>query len=155
MKINIPGYKTLDLKYLLLDYNGTIATDGEIPVKIKEKLVSLAETFEIYVLTADTHGTAISMCEELPLEIQTFPSDTAMQSKLAIASKLGLNECVALGNGRNDYLMCAKCGLSIAVLGEEGTSGKLLMQADVCVKSILDGLELLEKPKRLIATLRG
>ncbi|HLQ40305.1 MAG TPA: ATPase P, partial [Tetragenococcus sp.] len=86
MKINIPGYKTLDLKYLLLDYNGTIATDGEIPVKIKEKLVSLAETFEIYVLTADTHGTAISMCEELPLEIQTFPSDTAMQSKLAIAS---------------------------------------------------------------------
>ena len=25
MRIEIPGYKTMDLKYLILDYNGTIA----------------------------------------------------------------------------------------------------------------------------------
>lgn len=28
MRIEIPGYKTMDLKYLILDYNGTIAKDG-------------------------------------------------------------------------------------------------------------------------------
>lgn len=28
MIIEIPGYKTLDLDYLVLDYNGTIAVDG-------------------------------------------------------------------------------------------------------------------------------
>ena len=28
MNIQIPGYKTLDLSFLVLDYNGTIAVDG-------------------------------------------------------------------------------------------------------------------------------
>mgnify|MGYP002766063850 CR=1 FL=1 len=35
MRIEIPGYKTMDLKYLILDYNGTIAKDGIIPEKRK------------------------------------------------------------------------------------------------------------------------
>ena len=30
MHIEIPGYTTLNLKYLLLDYNGTIALDGRM-----------------------------------------------------------------------------------------------------------------------------
>ena len=36
MHIEIPGYKTLDLKYLLLDYNGTIAVDGRLSDSVKE-----------------------------------------------------------------------------------------------------------------------
>ena len=31
MRIEIPGYKTMDLKYLILDYNGTFAIDCIIP----------------------------------------------------------------------------------------------------------------------------
>ena len=60
MIIEIPGYKTLDLDYLVLDYNGTIAVDGLIPPAIKERLLLLGDSFKIYVLTADTHGTASS-----------------------------------------------------------------------------------------------
>ena len=56
MIIEIPGYKTLDLDYLVLDYNGTIAVDGLIPPAIKERLLLLGDSFKIYVLTADTHG---------------------------------------------------------------------------------------------------
>ena len=41
MIIEIPGYKTLDLDYLVLDYNGTIAVDGLIPPAIKERLLLL------------------------------------------------------------------------------------------------------------------
>ena len=155
MKVDIPGYKILNLEYLLLDYNGTIAVDREIPAAVKEKLLSLSKTFKIYVLTADTHGTAAQRCADLPVEIKTFPNGTAMQSKLAIAKSLGLEKCAAVGNGRNDCLMCKECVLSIAIAGREGASGRLISQADVCVTSIVDGLELLEKPKRLIATLRG
>ena len=72
MIIEIPGYKTLDLDYLVLDYNGTIAVDGLIPPAIKERLLLLGDSFKIYVLTADTHGTAAAMCDGLPLEIMTF-----------------------------------------------------------------------------------
>ena len=89
IKIEIPNYKTLELEYLVLDYNGTIALDGEIRDAVKERLLKLAEDLEIHVLTADTHGTAKKMCEGLPLKIQTFPTDGALDEKLAVVEKLG------------------------------------------------------------------
>lgn len=155
MKITIPGYKELDLEYLVLDYNGTIALDGAIPEEVKDALRRLSDCFSIYVLTADTHGTARTMCEGLPLKIMTFPSDTAMESKLSIVRSLGPDRCAAVGNGRNDCLMCKESALSIAVMAEEGACSALIASTDICTRSILDALSLLEKPKRLIATLRG
>ena len=155
MIIEIPGYKTLELKYLLLDYNGTIALDGAIPETVKERLKYLANEFEIYVLTADTHGTAKQMCEGLPVQIMTFPSDAAMYEKLRITKELGAEQCVAMGNGRNDILMCQEAELSIAIVGPEGACSKLISETDVCVTCITDALDLLRMPKRLIATLRG
>ena len=89
MNIQIPGYKTLDLFFLVLDYNGTIAVDGQIPPEVREALVRLSKDFQIHVLTADTHGTARAMCQGLPLTIQTFPAGSAMDSKLAIVRSLG------------------------------------------------------------------
>lgn len=62
MNIQIPGYKTLDLSFLVLDYNGTIAVDGQIPPEVREALVRLSKDLQIHVLTADTHGTARAMC---------------------------------------------------------------------------------------------
>ena len=62
MKIDIPGYKELELSCLVLDYNGTIALDGTIAPETKEAICRLSHTYSIYVLTADTHGTAASNC---------------------------------------------------------------------------------------------
>ena len=126
MNIQIPGYKTLDLFFLVLDYNGTIAVDGQIPPEVREALVRLSKDFQIHVLTADTHGTARAMCQGLPLTIQTFPAGSAMDSKLAIVRSLGPERCVSIGNGRNDCLMCKESALSISVIGEEGAYSKLL-----------------------------
>lgn len=155
MRIDIPDYKTLDLKYLVLDYNGTIAVDGEIPDAVKERLVKLSKELEIYVLTADTHGTARQMCEGLPLKIHTFPTNGALEEKLAIVGELGADQCAAIGNGHNDKLMCRASALAIAVMEREGMCGRLLGEADVCTRSIEDALDLLIYKKRLIATLRG
>jgi len=155
MTIQIPGYKELTLDYLVLDYNGTIALDGAIPQAVKDSIIRLSKELTIYVLTADTHGTAKAMCDGLPLTIMTFPSDTAMDSKLKIVRSLGPDRCAAIGNGRNDCLMCKESALSIAVMGEEGACSALISSTDICTRSILDALSLLEKPKRLIATLRG
>ena len=111
MNIQIPGYKTLDLSFLVLDYNGTIAVDGQIPPEVREALVRLSKDLQIHVLTADTHGTARAMCQGLPLTIQTFPAGSAMDSKLAIVRSLGPERCVSIGNGRNDCLMCKESAL--------------------------------------------
>lgn len=67
---------------------------------------------------------------------------------------MGSGNVVAIGNGSNDGLMLAKAALGIIVLGPEGAAVKALQQADVLVKDINDGLDLLLYPKRLVATLR-
>ena len=155
MKINIPGCRTLDLEYLVLDYNGTIAVDGVIPEEARERLKKLAGIFRIYVVTADTHGNVRAECAGLPVEIRTFPSGDAASEKKKIVEELGGEKCVCMGNGRNDMLMCQSAGLAIAVMDKEGMYGGLAAQADVCVGSMQEGLDLLTNEKRLIATLRG
>lgn len=155
MKIDIPGFRPLDLSYLILDYNGTVAIDGIMPDTVKQRLQVLAEDLQIYILTADTHGTAKENCQGLPLTIQTFPTENAMMEKLKIVGDLGAGHCVAVGNGRNDVEMLKACALSIAVMDKEGMYGRLLAEADVCVHCMEDALDLLCSPKRLTATLRG
>ena len=155
MRIDIPEYKTMDLKYLVLDYNGTIAEDGVISGGVKEQLKKLSGIYEIYVLTADTHGTAKAMCEGLPLTIQTFPSGAAAEEKKKIIEKLGKEQCIAVGNGRNDVPMCEQAELSVGVIGAEGAYGKLIGSVDICVRSIEETLDILGKNTRLVATLRG
>ena len=155
MHIEIPGYTTYDLKYLLLDYNGTIALDGQMKESVKELIREVSKDLEVYILTADTHGTAAAECEGLPVTLKTFPTDTAMDSKLEILNQLGADSCCTFGNGRNDLLMCRESALSVSVIGEEGCYSKLITQTNITVKNIEDGFDLLLKPKRLTATLRG
>ena len=155
MKIEIPGYKELDLNYLVLDYNGTIAMGGEIKESVKERICRLAQEFEIVVLTADTYGTAREACKDLPVRIETFPNDNALPAKMAVVEELGLSSCVAIGNGRNDKLMLRASALAIAVLEQEGMCSRLLGEADVCTRSIEDAMDLMLYPVRLVATLRG
>ena len=78
-----------------------------------------------------------------------------MLSKLEILDILDRTHCCAIGNGRNDVLMCASSELSICIMGEEGCYSHLINETHITVKSIENALELLLKPKRLIATLRG
>ena len=153
--VEIPGYQKLQMRYLILDYNGTIALDGALQKGVAERLQQLSEQLEIYIVTADTHGTVRKLCQQLPVQIHTFPTSEAAEEKRKIVETLGADHCVCIGNGRNDLEMCQIAGLSVAVMGEEGMCGKLGAKADICVRNITDGLDLLLYTKRLIATLRG
>ncbi len=155
MIVEIPGYQTLELNTLLLDYNGTIAADGIIPDSVKERICKLAAEFRILVLTADTHGTARAQCEGLPIEVCTFPVGNAADHKKAILEQCGGATCVCMGNGRNDIKMFQGAALSVAIMSTEGLCSALLNESDICVTSIEDGLDLLLYPKRIVADLRG
>nr|MBN1229125.1 ATPase P [Anaerolineae bacterium] len=61
---------------------------------------------------------------------------------------------VVIGNGGNDAGMLRVAAISIAVLDREGLNTESLQAADIVVTSALDALDLLLKPKRLVATLR-
>ena len=153
LNIKIPGREELTLSHLILDYNGTIAQDGEIIEAIRPRLEALARDLGIYVITADTHGTAAKKCEGLPLQVLTFPTTQVGAIKAEEARKL-TGGVVTIGNGFNDIPMSDAADLSICVIGKEGCCGALLMHTDVVVTSIEDALDLLLKPNRLRATLR-
>lgn len=153
IRISIPGREELVLSHLILDYNGTIAEDGEIIPGIRPRLETLAKDLAIYVITADTHGTAAKKCADLPVQVLTFPTTQVGDIKAAEARKMeGGVACI--GNGFNDIQMSDVCDLSICVIGREGCCSKLLLHTDVTVTSIEDALDLLLMPQRLRATLR-
>lgn len=154
LTIEIPGRDSLLLEHLLLDYNGTIATDGHLLEGVAERLARLAETVQIHILTADTFGTVTAQCQGLPAVVKTFPAAGAALWKAQIAHNLS-GGIAAVGNGYNDAQMYDAADLAIQVLGEEGCCVQALAYADILVRNVQDALDLLLKPGRLKATLRS
>jgi soluble P-type ATPase len=152
--ISIPGWGNLDVEAIVFDLNGTLATDGKIPPPVKDKIKSLTEKVNVYVLTADTQGTADEQMRGLDVELVKIAGQESQKGKFEFLTTLDLEKTVVLGNGSNDQLILKEAALGVAVLGEEGLSASALKHADLVVKNILDALDLFLKPKRLMATLR-
>ena len=154
LEINIPGDRKLQLKHMVLDYNGTIACDGDLIAGVKENLVALADQLQIHILTADTFGKARSGLEGIKCELSIIDSNAQDVSKLEYVKRLGAENAVCVGNGRNDQLMLKEAALGIAVILEEGAAVAALSAADIVCTHIVSALELLTNPLRLMATLR-
>lgn len=152
IEIDIPGYKTLILKHLVMDVNGTIALDGSLLVGVHRRLTRLRPHIKLHMLTADTHGKQNAI--DATLDFKAHIITHGAPEKAEYVEKLGSEHVVTVGNGANDVPMCEAAALSIAVLGPEGVAGQLLRVADVVVGNINEGLELLLQPQRLRATLR-
>ena len=154
LKINIPGQRKLILKHIVLDYNGTIAHDGNIIAGVKENLAALADKLKIHILTADTFGKAGSGLEGLKCELSILAPGAQDIGKREYVKELGAEYAVCIGNGRNDRLMLKEAALGIAVILGEGAAVETLLAADIACTDIVSALELLTHPLRLIATLR-
>jgi P-type E1-E2 ATPase len=155
LAIEIRGRSALVLHSLVLDLNGTIARDGRLIAGVEDRVAALNSHLDIYVLTADTLGTAGAIAGQLGCHLHTLAAgaDEAEQ-KAEFVRQLGAAGVAAFGNGANDMLMLKDAALGIAVLGPEGLAVATLQWADVVVSDINDALDLLLTPKRLIATLR-
>jgi soluble P-type ATPase len=154
LKISIPGSRELQLSHLVLDYNGTIAEDGEPISGLAQRLEKLREILKIHVVTADTHGTVREKLGGAPVTITVIGLDRQDLAKEAYIEELGVDSVVAIGNGRNDGLMLQKATLGIGVIQKEGAAAEVIRGADLFCTSILDSLDLLLHSDRLRATLR-
>jgi soluble P-type ATPase len=155
MIIHIPGRESLDIRVIVFDYNGTLATDGRLSESVKARLTELSQTYELYVLTADTYGSAANECAGLPVVLKTFDRAGAAAFKAQVIRELNPAHCACFGNGFNDMSMFEKAALAVGVLGDEGIFAGLVNQSDILVKSIEDGLDLFLNNKRMCATLRS
>jgi P-type E1-E2 ATPase len=151
IKVSIAGRVELCLAHLALDLNGTVALDGQLITGVAERLQALGNCLQLHLLTADTLGNVAQ------IEAQLGFSATRIRSaadKTAFVERLGGEYVVALGNGANDAGMLSAAALGIAVLGPEGMAREAMVEADIVTPDILTALDLLLKPKRLVATLR-
>ncbi len=155
IEIVIPGYETLQLKHLVLDHNGTLACDGILIEGVKERLQKLADLLEIHILTADTFGKARAQLRDAPCKLSILTDQNQDIGKIQYVRKLGPNQTVSIGNGRNDRYMLKHAAIGIAVMLAEGLSTEALKNSDIVCTDICDALDLLLNPLRLTATLRS
>jgi soluble P-type ATPase len=155
IEIVIPGYCSLRLLHLVMDYNGTLAQDGHLIEGVRSRLESLAGQLRLHVITADTFGIARGQLNWLHCELVILPVEEQAQAKLAYVDNLGRDQVSAIGNGRNDQLMLEAAALGIALIQGEGAAFESLAAADVIMPNIQSALDGLLYPKRLIATLRS
>ncbi|MCD6436513.1 MAG: HAD hydrolase family protein [Clostridiales bacterium] len=153
IKIEIPKGENFEIKYLVFDYNGTVANNGRIYQKALKRLNEYTEV-EIFIITADTYGTVAEELKNSNIKVKIISKENGAVDKENFIEKLGSKNVMAFGNGSNDKLMLKEAGIGICVIGKEGASVKAIMVSDLVVNNIDDALDYIDEPKKIIAGLR-
>jgi soluble P-type ATPase len=154
IELNIPGRGQLRLEHLVCDVNGTLAVDGQLMEGLSRPLRALRDRLELHLITANAHGRQGTIDQQLGLQaVRITPGDEA-RKKADYVCSLGADRVVVIGQGANDAGMLKEAALGICVLSKEATAVEALLAADLLVPDISTALELLEKPLRIVTTLR-
>jgi soluble P-type ATPase len=149
--VDIPQRGSFELHHAVFDINGTLAVDGKPLPNVAAALKSLATFLSIHLLTAGTHGNLKELEETFGFPLQIISNG---EEKAWYVQQLGPDRVIAFGNGANDAGMLRLAAIGVAVLAAEGVAISALHAADVLVTGPIDAIELVLKPKRLVATLR-
>jgi soluble P-type ATPase len=153
ISIQRPGQSNLEIDFILLDFEGTLASDRRVHPKTKDKINLLSKRTKIYILTKGEKEGVEEALKKVKAEIVYLDEGKSSQQKLDLLRQLGVSRTVAVGNGVDDAPMMEEAGFSLCVIGKEGTSSEAMDKADVVFMNILDALDFLLKPLRQKATL--
>ncbi|MDR3575517.1 MAG: hypothetical protein P4L50_16785 [Anaerolineaceae bacterium] len=154
IELNIPGLGTFQLDQLVCDVNGTLAVDGELIDGVAERIANLRDRLTVHLITADTHGRQVEIDHKLNLTAVRLQPGGEAEQKAAYVTGLGAGRVIAIGQGANDALMLQTAALGICILSQEGTAVAALQAADLVTTDITSAFDLIEKPNRIVATLR-
>jgi len=154
IELNIPGRGLLRLQHLVTDVNGTLAIDGQLVEGIAKKIGLLNDRFTIHLLTADTHGRQALIDQQLNLTAVRIQPGKEAEQKAEYVRNLGAENVVAIGQGANDAAMLKEAALGLCVMSQEGAATETVLSADLLMPTITAALELLDKPLRIVASLR-
>ncbi len=152
IRIDIPQRGIIELHHAVFDVNGTLAVDGILIPGVVERLQALAEHLSLHALTAGTHGNVAELEGVFGFPLQIISRG---EEKMHFVEQLGPAHVIAFGNGRNDVGMLSLAAIGVAILAGEGVAIEALQAADVLAPGPVEAIDLVLKPKRLIATLRG
>lgn len=154
VEIKITGWPVLQIHHLVFDVNGTLAFDGNLLEGLAQRIHNLQLFYQIHLITADSNNKQDQIDQILKLKAHRLISGNEAQQKQEYVHSLGVDTVIAVGQGANDALMLQDAALGICVLSKEGTCAEALMHADILVPDIHTAFDLIENPKRIIATLR-
>jgi P-type E1-E2 ATPase len=154
IELDIPGRGTLQLHHLVMDVNGTLAVDGVLPDGLAKRISLLRDRLEVHLVTADTHGRQAEINRQLSLQAVRIPPGNETEQKAEYVRRLNAATVAAIGQGANDAGMLEAAALGICVLSPEGTATGTLLAADLVATDIFTALDLLDRPLRIVASLR-
>lgn len=155
MILEIPGREKIEIKNVMLDYNGTIAIDGYLIKDVDKTIDELADIINFHVITADTYGSVEKALANTKCKVVKIPKEKQDKSKLNYLLTLGKETTLCVGNGKNDRLMLKESVLGIALIQDEGLCVESLLAADIVCKSIMDVFAYFKNPNRIKAILRN
>jgi len=153
ISIERPGQGNLEIEFILIDFEGTLASDRRVHPKAKDKINLLSKRTKIYILAKGEKEGVEESLRRVKAEIFYLTEGEGSRRKLDLLRQLGPTRTVAIGNGVDDAPMIEEAGLGICIISKEGTSVEAMKRADVVVSNILDALDFLLKPLRQKATL--
>ena len=154
IEITIPGRGTLRIEHLVTDVNGTLAVDGQLIEGVARQISALRDRLQIHMLTANTHGKQADIDRQLNLKAHIIQKGYEAEQKAEFVENLGAETVIAFGQGANDAVMLRAARIGVAVMSIEGLAIETLNAADLLMPDTPSALALLEKPVRLIASLR-
>lgn len=154
IELDIPGRGTLQLHHLVMDVNGTLAVDGSLLDGLAKRLSLLRDRLEVHLVTADTHGSQAGIDRQLSLQAVRIGPGNESAQKAEYVCRIGAETVTAIGQGANDAGMLEAAALGICVLSPEGTAVEALLASDLVAADIFTALDLLDRPMRIVASLR-
>ena len=153
ISIQRPGMESLDIHFVLIDFEGTLAMDGRVHPKAKDKVNLLSKRATITILTKSNREKVEETLKKMKVEILYVTEEDSSQQKLNVLQRLGPHQTAVIGNGLDDVRIMEQAGLGLCVIGKEGSSAEAMVKADLVVTNVLDALDFLLKPLRQRATL--
>ncbi len=154
IELSIPGRGNLRLEHLVIDVNGTLAIDGILMDRLAKRIASVRDRLRVHLLTADTHGRQAVIDQQLNLVATRLIEGNEQEQKRAFVENLGADHVLAIGQGANDASMLKAAALGICVMSAEGAAVETILAADLVLPNIFSAFDLLDKPIRIIASLR-
>ena len=153
ISIQRPGMESLDIHFVLIDFEGTLAMDGRVHPKAKDKVNLLSKRVTITILTKSNREKVEETLRKMRAEILYVTEGDSSQQKLNVLQRLGPHQTAVIGNGLDDVRILEQAGLGMCVIGKEGASAEAMAKADLVVTHVLDALDFLLKPSRQRAIL--
>jgi len=154
IELTIPGHGEIHLQHLVTDVNGTLALDGILLEGVARRLSGLRDRLTLHLITADTHGQQSVIDHLLNVSAVRIQRGNETAQKTEYVRARSADSVVAIGQGANDAGMLKSAALGICVLSAEGAASETLLAADLVTPDIQSALDLLDKPLRIIASLR-